>query len=130
MNLVRIPFILRAVCHDITWNINDRKPALYLTFDDGPTPEVTQEVLSVLSEYQARATFFSIGRNVERHPDIYAMLLQSGHAVGNHTYSHIKGWYTADKEYYADIALAGSLIDSKLFRPSIWYDHTIADSLP
>jgi peptidoglycan/xylan/chitin deacetylase (PgdA/CDA1 family) len=118
MNFVRIPNALRAFYRDITWNIKDNKPTLYLTFDDGPTPDITPEVLSVLSAHQAQATFFSIGRNVERHPVVYKSLLQAGHATGNHTYSHLKGWFTPNEEYYADIALAAGLINSTLYRPA------------
>ena len=97
MNFVKIPLAFRAFYRDITWNIKDNKPALYLTFDDGPTPDITPEVLSVLSTHQAKSTFFSIGRNVERHPDVYNRVLQAGHTTGNHTYSHLKGWFTPDK---------------------------------
>jgi peptidoglycan/xylan/chitin deacetylase (PgdA/CDA1 family) len=103
---------------EITWEIQDAKPSLYLTFDDGPTPEITTEVLSVLAHFNTRATFFCIGRNVERNPDIYRQILAGGHATGNHTYSHLKGWFTPDREYYSDINLAGQFIHSGLFRPA------------
>ncbi len=117
--MIKIPGILKFVFPDITWDIkDDRRPAIYLTFDDGPTPEITGEVLSMLKQFTASATFFCIGRNVERHPEIYAKILEGGHAVGNHTYSHLKGWYTADTAYYADIALAAQFIHSSLYRPA------------
>jgi peptidoglycan/xylan/chitin deacetylase (PgdA/CDA1 family) len=118
MNVVRIPRILKKVFPEITWDIQEPTPALYLTFDDGPTPEITAEVLSVLARFNARATFFCIGRNVERHPDIYAQILANGHATGNHTYSHLKGWYTPNREYYEDIALAAQFVYSGLYRPA------------
>jgi peptidoglycan/xylan/chitin deacetylase (PgdA/CDA1 family) len=118
MNLVKIPRILKKIFPEITWNIKDDLPSLYLTFDDGPTPGITAEVLSVLKKFGARATFFSIGRNVERHPDLYQQILASGHLTGNHTYSHLKGWYTPDAEYYNDIELASRFIHSNLYRPA------------
>lgn len=118
MNLVKIPRILKKIFPEITWDIRSSDPALYLTFDDGPTPDITSRVLLELDRFQAKATFFCIGRNVERHPDIYRQVVEKGHAVGNHTYSHLKGWYTDDKEYYDDISLAASFIHSHLYRPA------------
>jgi peptidoglycan/xylan/chitin deacetylase (PgdA/CDA1 family) len=118
MNLVRIPGFLKQLYPQITWDIRDAQPAVYLTFDDGPTPDVTDAVLTELKRFQASATFFCIGRNVERHPEIYSRITGAGHVTGNHTYSHLKGWYTPDKEYYADIQLASTLINSDLFRPA------------
>lgn len=116
--MIKIPGILKSVFPDITWKIKEDTPAIYLTFDDGPTPEITGEVLSMLKHFKAAATFFCIGRNVERHPDIYEKILEGGHAVGNHTYSHLKGWYTADTDYYEDITLAAQFIHSSLYRPA------------
>jgi peptidoglycan-N-acetylglucosamine deacetylase len=118
MNLVRIPGILKKAFPEITWEVSSEKPALYLTFDDGPTAGVTPEVLSVLARFRASATFFCIGRNVERHPDIYQQVLAAGHVTGNHTYSHLKGWFTPDREYYLDISLAAQFIRSGLYRPA------------
>ena len=88
-----------------------------LTFDDGPTPEITPWVLDNLREHDAKGTFFCLGRNVDRYPDIYRQILDEGHAVGNHTYSHLKGSQTSNSEYLDDIKLAGLDIESKLFRP-------------
>jgi peptidoglycan-N-acetylglucosamine deacetylase len=118
MNLIRIPGILKKAFPEITWEVSSEKPALYLTFDDGPTPGVTPEVLSVLARFGASATFFCIGRNVERHPGIYRQILDAGHVTGNHTYSHLKGWFTPDREYYLDISLAAQFIRSGLYRPA------------
>jgi len=118
MNLIRPPAILKKAFPDITWEVSSEKPALYLTFDDGPTPGVTTEVLPVLARFGASATFFCIGRNVERHPDIYQKILAAGHVTGNHTYSHLKGWFTPDREYYLDISLAAQFIRSGLYRPA------------
>lgn len=90
---------------------------LYLTFDDGPVPEVTGIVLEILKEYGFLATFFCLGKNVEAYPGMFSEIKLAGHAVGNHTFSHLNGWKTKNKEYYNDIEKAGKLIDSKLFRP-------------
>ena len=90
---------------------------IYLTFDDGPVPEVTPIVLDLLEEYDAKATFFCVGDNVRKHLDIYNEIIKRGHKVGNHTFHHIKGWNTKDEDYYADIQAANDLIHSNLFRP-------------
>jgi peptidoglycan/xylan/chitin deacetylase (PgdA/CDA1 family) len=118
MNLVRIPRIIIKVFPEITWDIQGAQPSLYLTFDDGPTPEITTDILSVLARFNVKATFFCIGRNAERNPGIYQLILAKGHATGNHTYSHLKGWYTPNHEYYNDISLAAQFIRSGLYRPA------------
>lgn len=117
MNIHQPPNWLRKIYYSFHWKINNPAKALYLTFDDGPTPEVTEWVLNELAAYGAKATFFCIGRNVERHPAIYQKILEQGHAVGNHTYSHLNGWLTWNNEYIDDIRLASDFIKSKLFRP-------------
>ena len=99
------------------WDMPGGQKKLYLTFDDGPTPVVTPRVLELLKDYNAKGTFFCLGRNTERHPELLAEIIKEGHAVGNHSYSHLKGWRSEDQEYFNDIELASSLIDSKLFRP-------------
>lgn len=102
---------------DVVWDKFGNGNTLYLTFDDGPTPEITEKVLDILDQYQAKATFFCLGRNVERYPDVYQSILARDHSVGNHTYSHLKGWKSKNQEYFDDIELASRLIHSKLFRP-------------
>lgn len=99
------------------WKINTSKKSVYLTFDDGPIPEVTPWVLHQLEAYKARATFFCIGNNVEKNPDIFHLVVKSGHAIGNHTYHHLKGWNVTDEAYLNDINKAAQLIKSRLFRP-------------
>jgi peptidoglycan/xylan/chitin deacetylase (PgdA/CDA1 family) len=90
---------------------------LYLSFDDGPHPEVTPQVLDLLDQFDAKATFFCIGDNVRKFPDIYAEILRRGHRTGNHTMHHLKGWNTSTDLYIADVAVAAERIDSNLFRP-------------
>ena len=113
---VRPPLYADKYLQHFTWNIKESK-SIYLTFDDGPTPEITEKVLAVLDEKKIKATFFCLGRNVERHYDIYKKILQAGHKTGNHTYSHLNGWKTKFYEYINDVELANNCIDSKLFRP-------------
>jgi len=88
-----------------------------MTFDDGPHEEVTPWVLELLKQYNAKATFFCIGKNVRAHPVIYDQILNEGHAVGNHTDNHLNGWKVSIQEYVEDIQKASAVINSNLFRP-------------
>lgn len=99
------------------WKVDGQPNKLYLTFDDGPTPDVTEWVLDTLAQYDAKATFFCLGRNVDHYPEIYSRMLREGHASGNHTYSHLNGWKVSPREYLDDVDLASQYIDSKLMRP-------------
>jgi len=109
-------FSVIASRHDRFRSSSDT-PRVFLTFDDGPTEKLTGWILDVLDTYGARATFFCLGRQVEQHPENYRAILDAGHAVGNHTYSHLNGWTTSNRKYFDDISRAGQLIDSRLFRP-------------
>jgi len=117
MNIHQPPGWLRRLYFSFNWRMKSHGRSVYLTFDDGPTPEITDWVLNELKKYDIKATFFLIGRNVERHPEIYERIKKEGHAIGNHTYSHLKGWKTWGEEYINDVDLANQFIDSKLFRP-------------
>ena len=101
---------------DLIWEIEDEN-GVFLTFDDGPTPGVTEWILSTLRRYNAKATFFVLGKNVEMYPDLYQKILAEGHKVGNHTYSHQKGWGMSLERYLEDVDFAGDFIHSELFRP-------------
>ncbi|HVS95864.1 MAG TPA: polysaccharide deacetylase family protein [Puia sp.] len=116
--LVRTPWWLRRLYPGLVWRIPaGAEKILYLSFDDGPHPTATPFVLDELKRYDARATFFCIGKNVLEHPQIYRRLLMEGHRVGNHTQDHLDGWRTDDKRYLENIGHAARLIDSDLFRP-------------
>lgn len=117
MNINRPPNWLRKIYYSLQWNVSSKSKNLYLTFDDGPTPEITDWVLNELKKVNAKATFFCIGRNVERYPDIYNRIVNDDHAVGNHTYSHLNGWKTWYHEYIDDVNLASEFVKSRLFRP-------------
>ena len=80
------------------------KRAVYLTFDDGPIPEVTPKVLEILDRYHVKATFFMVGENIDKHPEVFEQVLQAGHSIGNHTYNHRKGWRTSFREYMDNVA--------------------------
>ena len=114
---VSTPWWLRSLHPDCLWEMPAGAGDVYLTFDDGPDPDVTPFVLDTLKEAGAKATFFCIGRNVEAHPAVYRRILDEGHAVGNHTHAHLDGWRTRSEEYTADVAQASSHIRSRLFRP-------------
>lgn len=90
---------------------------IYLSFDDGPHPEITPFVLDLLKQYHARASFFCIGHNVERYPQVYEQIIAEGHSVGNHTYDHKNGFRVKDQEYLKDVQKAEKWIQSDLFRP-------------
>ncbi len=115
--LVKTPFLLRKLYPDCVWEIETSEKILYLTFDDGPQPEVTQFVLEELKKYNALGTFFCIGENVKKHFDIYKGIIEMGHQPGNHTFNHLNGWKVKDADYLENIAAASDIIDSNLFRP-------------
>lgn len=94
------------------------KRAVYLTFDDGPIPEVTPKVLAILAQYKVKATFFMVGENIDKHPEVFEQVVQAGHSIGNHTYNHLKGWKTSFKEYMENTDRSADRIqNTDLFRP-------------
>ena len=97
--------ILKWMFPNVVWQMDDPS-GIYLTFDDGPTPGVTEWILQTLDRYDAKATFFVLGKNVELYPDLYNMILERGHKVGNHTYSHQKGLAMSTERYMEDVDLA------------------------
>jgi peptidoglycan/xylan/chitin deacetylase (PgdA/CDA1 family) len=115
--MVKIPKLIKAFFSSVLWKGNESEKVIYLTFDDGPTPEVTPKVLSLLKEYNASATFFCLGNKVELYKDVYSQIIEQEHSVGNHSYSHYLVWRTASQLYFKDVDRASKLIDSKLFRP-------------
>ena len=108
--------ILNWMFPDVVWQMDDPS-GIYLTFDDGPTPGVTEWILQTLDRYDAKATFFVLGKNVEMYPSLYQKIIDAGHKVGNHTYSHQKGWSMSLERYIEDIDFAGDIVHSELFRP-------------
>lgn len=115
--LVKTPWLLKKIYPDYCWSIATKEKKIFLTFDDGPHPVATPFVLKQLKEYNALATFFCVGKNVVRYPEIYKQILEEGHSTGNHTQNHLNGWKTKNDIYLNDIAEASRTIDSSLFRP-------------
>lgn len=114
---VKTPEVAKRLFPKYIWDIKTSEKVLYLTFDDGPTPSVTEFVLDTLNQYKAKATFFCIGNNVEKYPEIYKRILGEGHAVGNHTQQHLNAWQHDTKVYMSDVNVASKHINSKMFRP-------------
>ncbi len=114
---IKTPGWVKNVFPKRAWRIDTEKKEIFLTFDDGPHPVHTSFVLEELNKYNAKASFFCIGKNVVEHPHIYRQILEEGHTVGNHTYSHLNAWKVNNVDYLQDIKKAQEYIDSKLFRP-------------
>ena len=123
---VRTPLVAKKMFPNYIWDIPFKSKALYLTFDDGPTPKITNWILDVLDQYNAKATFFCIGKNIANHHGVFKNILDKGHMVGNHTFDHVKGWRTSTKDYVKNITQTQKIIDSNsvknssdssLFRP-------------
>jgi len=117
MLIERAPKLYRNLYKGSHWRFNSHKKTVYLTFDDGPIPEITPWVLDLLDKYNIKATFFCVGDNVRKHPEIYQMVQERGHKIGNHTFHHIQGLKTDVQSYLEDVREADALINSKLFRP-------------
>jgi peptidoglycan/xylan/chitin deacetylase (PgdA/CDA1 family) len=117
MYLVKTPSLIKTIFSDRVWDLPCGDSGVYLTFDDGPIPDVTPWVLDLLASYNFKATFFCVGENVSKYPEIYERIIAEGHTVGNHTYNHLNGWLTSQEDYLENIRMADELIDSSLFRP-------------
>jgi peptidoglycan-N-acetylglucosamine deacetylase len=112
------PFWLRAIYpKGLTWCIPTVEKEVYLTFDDGPVPEATLLVLDILKKYNIKATFFCVGENVLKHPEVFQMLRNEGHSVGNHTFHHVKAWKSDYNFYLSEVEQCQNLVNSNLFRP-------------
>lgn len=114
--LFKPPKFLRRLMPSLVWDMEGEED-VFITFDDGPTPGNTEWILDTLAKYDAKATFFCLGKNVEQHPEVFQKILDAGHKAGNHTYSHQKGWRTSLERYVEDVDFANQLIRSDLFRP-------------
>jgi Predicted xylanase/chitin deacetylase len=117
MYLVAGSWLLRIFYPQFVWKIPTKEKNIYLTFDDGPHETATPFVLNELAKYNAKATFFCIGKNVEEQPAIFRQIIGQGHAVGNHTFNHLNGWKTNDEVYVENILKANGLLQTNLLRP-------------
>ena len=121
---IKTPSLIPALYSNQIWSFSSEKKELFLTFDDGPTPEITDWTLDILKDFDAKATFFCIGKNIEEHPAIFKRIILEGHSVGNHTHNHVKGWKTITKDYLENTQKAQEVLNQlseknelKLFRP-------------
>lgn len=103
MNWVKAHWIIKKLFSNYVWDIPNNENKVYLTFDDGPTPEITQWTLNQLKEYNAKATFFCIGDNVRKYPEIFQKVINEGHSIGNHTFNHLNGWKTSTSDYIENV---------------------------
>lgn len=117
MYLVKSPLLLKWYYPSLIWNKTRAQRVIYLTFDDGPIPDVTDFVLKTLKSFNAKATFFCIGDNIRKHADIFEQLKAEGHRIGNHTFNHLKGWKTEDEAYLQNFQECQKLTNTNLFRP-------------
>lgn len=115
--LVKTPAWVKKIYPKRIWDIQTDKKEIFLSFDDGPHPVQTPFVLDLLQAYNAKATFFCIGKNVTEHPDIYRRIIDEGHATGNHTHNHLNAWKVKNADYLHNVQQAAQYIDSNLFRP-------------
>ncbi|WP_417612499.1 polysaccharide deacetylase family protein [Owenweeksia hongkongensis] len=116
--LIKSPWWLKAFYSNLTWNMSTDEKIVYITFDDGPTPEITEWVMEQLAKHQALGTFFLIGKNVVENPKIYQQLKDSGHSIGNHTLNHLNGWKHTSSDYVNNVKVCQDLLHpTTLFRP-------------
>ncbi len=116
---VKTPNLVKNVFPGLIWDLPSKEKIIYLTFDDGPTPTITDWTLDVLRQYDARVTFFCIGKNIKAHPAIFQRILSEGHSVGNHTYNHLKGWKTNTSEYLENIDKTDEVITHEIANSKI-----------
>src|SRR5690625_1095204 len=115
--LTRTPFWLRLFSKKCIWKLNPAAKTVYITFDDGPNPQSTPFILEQLEKYNAKATFFCIGKNVVENPDLFQAIFDKGHTIGNHSHNHLNGWKTKTSAYVANVMEAKKYIPSLFFRP-------------
>ena len=125
MRFIKTNWLLKKIFSNQVWDIPNNDKKVYLTFDDGPTPEITNWVLSELKKHNAKATFFCIGDNIRKYPIVFEQVLLENHSIGNHTFNHLNGWKTKNTHYLKNIELCEkqlqksktSNLKSKIFRP-------------
>jgi peptidoglycan/xylan/chitin deacetylase (PgdA/CDA1 family) len=121
--LYKTPALVQKLFSSFHWTVNTTEKEIYLTFDDGPIPDLTTNILSILDDFGAKATFFCVGENIKKHPEIFKELISKGHAIGNHTFNHLKAWHTKNEVYLENVERCHTEISkftslqTKLFRP-------------
>ena len=115
---VTIPKLIQYCFPSVTWKQTKAKKKLWLTFDDGPTPEVTPYILTILKETKIKATFFLVGKEIESYPELFKLIISEGHSIANHSYSHLNGWMASTALYLKDVEKCQKLMpNNKLYRP-------------
>ena len=114
---IKTPRIIQLIFLRLLWRLSPTKPVVYLTFDDGPNDSTTTDILKILEKEKVKGTFFCIGNNVVKNPELFQEIIEKGHSVGNHSMSHINGWKVTKNKYLEDIEKASEIIKSNLFRP-------------
>ncbi len=117
MYFIKTPDFVKSLFPSFVWNINTEEKTVYLTFDDGPVPQVTPWVLDQLNTFNAKATFFCVGDNINRYPDLFDRIVEEGHQVGNHSYNHLAGWKSDNVDYFKNIRKCAHQVNTDLFRP-------------
>jgi len=117
MKIIKIPKWFQLLFPSIIWRFKEKEKIIYLTFDDGPTKELTFWILKELEKYNAKATFFCLGKNIEKHKENFHLISKKEHQIGNHTFNHLNGWNTKNTNYFEDIEKCQKIYQSKLFRP-------------
>src|ERR1700752_1063204 len=115
--IVSPPNVLRNMYKQCVWRMAPSGKKVYLTFDDGPVPGLTEWIAEYLDKYNIKATFFCVGENVVKNASIYAQLKKAGHSLGNHTHNHLKGFYTGNEIYFDNVERCNEVMQSNLFRP-------------
>jgi peptidoglycan-N-acetylglucosamine deacetylase len=113
---------IKSIFSKYVWDVPNVENKIYLTFDDGPTPEITEWVLQELEKYKAKATFFCIGNNIEKHPQIFEKVITKGHSIGNHTFNHLNGWKTST-DAYLENSFQWSVISDQLHYRQLNTEH-------
>ena len=117
MYFIKTPELLKRLYPNQVWSLPAREKSVYLTFDDGPTPGVTDWVLETLQSHKAKATFFLVGDNAKKHPELVKNIVEQGHHIGNHTQNHLNGWSTETRDYVRNTLKCAEVLETNLFRP-------------
>jgi peptidoglycan/xylan/chitin deacetylase (PgdA/CDA1 family) len=120
---IKTPNWIRKLYSNFIWSFTNSKKEIYLTFDDGPTPEITEWVLEILRKFNAKATFFCIGKNIKNHPEIFKKIIKEGHSIGNHTHNHLNGWKINNARYIENILETNNMISTLSMDSQGFFNH-------